>query len=78
LSIITKCLLYSIATTTFARASAAIGMKVEDYYVQDRGSWVRLHEKSGKQHDMPAHHLLDILPYSAPQPAKLANSPTGA
>src|SRR3954469_19210983 len=44
---------------TFARVSAAIGMTVEDYYVQGRRSWVRLHEKGGKQHDMPAHHLLE-------------------
>ena len=44
---------------TFARVSAAIGMNVEDYYVQGRRSWVRLHEKGGKQHDMPAHHLLE-------------------
>jgi integrase/recombinase XerD len=35
------------------------GMNVEDYYVQGRRSWVRLHEKGGKQHDMPAHHLLE-------------------
>src|SRR3954467_1585540 len=44
---------------TFARVSAAIGMNVGDYYVQGRRSWVRLHEKGGKQHDMPAHHLLE-------------------
>src|SRR4051812_19756950 len=44
---------------TFARVSAAIGMNVDDYYVQGRRSWVRLHEKGGKQHDMPAHHLLE-------------------
>ena len=44
---------------TFARVSAAIGMNVEDYYVQGRRSWVRLHEKGGKQHEMPAHHLLE-------------------
>src|SRR5215210_7027555 len=44
---------------TFARVSAATGMNVEDYYVQGRRSWVRLHEKGGKQHDMPAHHLLE-------------------
>jgi site-specific recombinase XerD len=44
---------------TFARVSAAIGMNVEDYYVQGRRSWVRLHEKGGKRHDMPAHHLLE-------------------
>src|SRR5947209_1212291 len=31
---------------TFARVSAAIGMNVEDYYVQGRRSWVRLHEKA--------------------------------
>jgi integrase len=34
-------------------------MNVEDYYVQGRRSWVRLHEKGGKQHEMPAHHLLE-------------------
>jgi len=44
---------------TFARISAAIGMNVEDYYIQGRRSWVRLHEKGGKQHEMPAHHLLE-------------------
>jgi site-specific recombinase XerD len=44
---------------TFARVSAAIGMNVEDYYIQGRRSWVRLHEKGGKQHEMPAHHLLE-------------------
>src|SRR3954466_5822737 len=44
---------------TFARVSAATGMNVEDYYVQGRRSLVRFHEKGGKQHDMPAHHLLE-------------------
>jgi site-specific recombinase XerD len=44
---------------TFARVSAAIGMNVEDYYAQGKRWWVRLHEKGGKQHDMPAHHLLE-------------------
>jgi hypothetical protein len=44
---------------TFTRVSAAIGMNVEDDYVQGRGSWVRLHEKGGKQHEMAAHHLLE-------------------
>jgi integrase/recombinase XerD len=34
-------------------------MNVEDYYVQGRRSWVRLHEKGGKQLEMPAHHLLE-------------------
>jgi site-specific recombinase XerD len=44
---------------TFARVSAAIGMNIEDYYAQGKRWWVRLHEKGGKQHDMPAHHLLE-------------------
>jgi hypothetical protein len=34
-------------------------MNIEDYYVQGRRSWVRLHEKGGKRHDVPAHHLLE-------------------
>ena len=44
---------------TFARVSAAGSMKVEDYFVQGRRSWVRLYEKGGKQHEVPAHHNLD-------------------
>jgi hypothetical protein len=31
---------------TFARVVAAIGMKVEDYLIQGRRGWVRLHEKA--------------------------------
>ena len=34
---------------TFARVSAAAQMKVEDYYVQNRRGWVRLHEKGGRE-----------------------------
>jgi integrase/recombinase XerD len=34
-------------------------MKVEDYFVQRRRGWVRLHEKGGKEHAMPTHHNLD-------------------
>ena len=44
---------------TFARVSAAVGMNVDDYYPQGKRWWVRLHEKGGKQHEMPAHHLLE-------------------
>ena len=38
---------------------AAISMRVEDVYIQARRSWVRLHEKGGKQHEMPCHHNLE-------------------
>jgi hypothetical protein len=34
-------------------------MNVEDYYPQGKRWWVRLHEKGGKQHEMPCHHLLE-------------------
>ncbi len=51
--------LIALLVYTFARVSAAIGMSVADYYVQGRRSWVRLHEKGGKRHEMPAHHLLE-------------------
>ena len=51
--------LIALLLYTFARVSAAVGMDVGDYYPQGRRFWVRLHEKGGKQHDMPVHHLLE-------------------
>lgn len=48
--------LISVMVYSFARVSATIGMDVEDYYPQGRRMWFRLHEKGGKQHDVPAHH----------------------
>jgi site-specific recombinase XerD len=43
---------------TFARVSAALAMRVEDYYPVGKRWWIRLHEKGGKHHEMPAHHTL--------------------
>jgi integrase len=40
----------------FARIGAALGMTVADVYWQHRCLWVRLHEKGGKQHNMPCYH----------------------
>ena len=34
-------------------------MRVEDYFIQGRCGWVRLHEKGGKRHDVSANHNLD-------------------
>src|SRR5438067_8012768 len=51
--------LIALLIYTFARVSAATGMNVGDYYPQGKRWWVRLHEKGGKQHEMPAHHLLE-------------------
>ncbi len=44
---------------TFARVGAVVTMDVEDYYPQGNRGWLRLQEKGGKQHDMPAHHTLE-------------------
>ena len=44
---------------TFARVGALVAMNVEDYYPQGKRWWVRLHEKGGKLHDVPAHHNLE-------------------
>jgi site-specific recombinase XerD len=41
---------------TFARVSAVVHMRVEDYYENGKRSWIRLHEKGGKRHEVPAHH----------------------
>ncbi len=51
--------LIALMVYTFARIGAALKMRVEDVYVQKRRSWVRLHEKGGKRHEMPCHHNLD-------------------
>lgn len=44
---------------TFARVGAVVAMTVEDYYPQGKRMWLRLQEKGGKQHEMPAHHKLE-------------------
>jgi site-specific recombinase XerD len=44
---------------SFARVSAAVSMRVEDYFGQGKRWWVRLHEKGGKVHEMPCHHNLE-------------------
>lgn len=51
--------LISLMTYTFARVGAVIQMRVEDYYIQGRKSWVHLREKGSKMHHVPCHHKLD-------------------
>jgi site-specific recombinase XerC len=51
--------LIAVMGYTFARVGAVIGMKVEDYYIQKRRGWVRLHEKGGKVNELPCHHSLE-------------------
>ncbi|MCL6305238.1 tyrosine-type recombinase/integrase, partial [Streptococcus agalactiae] len=51
--------LIGLMVYSFARIGAALAMRVEDVFVQDRRLWVRLHEKGGKRHEMPCHHNLE-------------------
>jgi site-specific recombinase XerD len=51
--------LIAMMVYSFARVGAALGMKVEDVFVQNRRLWVRLREKGGKAHAMPCHHTLE-------------------
>ena len=48
--------LLSVMVFSFARVSAAVGMRRQDYFRQGVRGWLRLHEKGGKRHDVPAHH----------------------
>ena len=50
--------LISVMLFGMARVSAAVSMRVEDYYTQGKRSYLRLHEKGGKYNPVPAHHLV--------------------
>lgn len=50
--------LIGVMVYTFARVSAVLGMDLGDYYQNGRRMMVRLLEKGGKPHEMPAHHTL--------------------
>ena len=50
--------LIGVMTYAFARVSAALAMRVRDYYTQGHRSYFRLHEKGGKFLVVPAHHVV--------------------
>ena len=51
--------LIALMVFSSGRIGAALAMRVEDVFVQNRRLWLRLREKGGKQHEMPCHHTLD-------------------
>jgi site-specific recombinase XerD len=51
--------LIGLMVYSFGRIGAALAMRVEDVFTQQRRLWVRLHEKGGKEHVMPCHHNLE-------------------
>jgi integrase len=69
--------LIGLMAFSFARIGAATAMKVEDAYIQNRRLWVRLHEKGGKIHEMPCHHLLEEYLHAYIDGCGLAANPKG-
>jgi site-specific recombinase XerD len=69
--------LIGLMVYSFARIGAALGMKVEDVYTQNRRLWVRLREKGGKAHAMPCHHNLEEYLIAYLDGAGLRNDPKG-
>jgi site-specific recombinase XerD len=67
--------LIGLMVYSFARIGAAIGMRVEDVFSQNRRLWVRLQEKVGKQHAMPCHHNLETYLHDYLTGAGLAANP---
>ena len=48
--------LIGVMVYSLARVSAAIGMRVDDYFPSGKRWWFRRHEKGGRRHELPAHH----------------------
>jgi integrase/recombinase XerC len=69
--------LIGLMVYSFARIGAALSMKVEDVYVQNRRLWVRLHEKGGKRHEMPCHHNLETYLHAYIEGCELVTDPKG-
>jgi site-specific recombinase XerD len=69
--------LIGVMVYTFARVNAVIEMKVKDFFTQGRRGWVRLHEKGGKEHEVPCHHSLERLLDDYIAMAGVAGDPNG-
>lgn len=69
--------LISLMVHSFARVGAALAMRVEDVFTQNRRTWVRLREKGGKRHEMPCHHTLEAYLHSYMDGTGIAGDPKG-
>ena len=69
--------LIALMVFSFARVGAALAMRVDDVYMQQRRLWVRLREKGGKAHAMPCHHTLEAYLHAYLDGTGIANDPTG-
>ncbi len=69
--------LIGVLIYSFAMVSAAVSMRVEDYFPQGKRWWLRLHEKGGKHHEMPVHHTLEEYLDAYIDAAVIAKEPKG-
>jgi site-specific recombinase XerD len=69
--------LIALMVFSFARVGAALAMRVDDVYVQQRRLWVRLREKGGKQHAMPCHHTLEEYLHAYLEGTGIVSDPKG-
>ena len=69
--------LIGVLVFSFARITAAVSMRVADYYTQGRRSFFRLHEKGGRYNVVPAHHLAQEYVDAYLEAAKLGEDRKG-
>ncbi|WP_429364438.1 tyrosine-type recombinase/integrase [Paraburkholderia sp. GAS32] len=69
--------LIALMVFSFARVGAALTMRVDDVYVQQRRLWVRLREKGGKRHEMPCHHTLEAYLHAYLDGTGIGEDPKG-
>jgi len=62
----------------FSRIGAATTMTVGDVIPRQRRLWVRLHEKGGKEHEMPCHHTLEAALDAWLEASRLRDDPKAA
>ncbi|WP_421381060.1 tyrosine-type recombinase/integrase (plasmid) [Paraburkholderia sp. DD10] len=69
--------LIALMVFSFARVGAALAMRVEDVYVQQRRLWVRLREKGDRRHEMPCHHTLEAYLHAYLDGTGISDDPKG-
>jgi integrase len=68
--------LIGVMTYTVGRVGAVVAMRVEDYFANGKRWWIRLHEKGGKRHEMPAHHKLEAYLTTTSRPPRSRDKPS--
>ena len=68
--------LIALMIYSFARISAATSLRVRDVLHRESRLWLWLHEKGGKEHEMPCHWRLEAYLRDWLEVSGLANQPT--